>query len=83
MFELGEFSDELHREVGTFLRGKELSLITVGEASRLISEHFPLAVHFDNTNDAAIYLKQTLVKNDVVLFKASRGMRLERIIEIL
>lgn len=87
MLELGSFSDEAHREVGReaarqgidilLCCGKKAALIASAAAAAGVT----LVQHFDDKLDIAEYLKRTAKEGDGVLFKASRAMEFEKIIE--
>ncbi len=94
MRELGSYSATLHKRVGSALA--ELSvddLITVGEEaaeiasgaviSGMAEEHITVIPACDDDAIAAAVacLKQCLSDHDTVLFKASRAVALERIVE--
>lgn len=91
MRELGEASDQLHREVGEFAGALALDrLICVGEQAALIAEaarQVGLAaeriVRFGDTATAARAVPEWLSKGDLVLLKGSRGMQLEVIAEAI
>ncbi len=83
MLELGEYSTELHRSVGTAFEGKNIdALYTYGDEARHIAEtaeQFVSAVHCYGSDDCdalADALRAELREGDTVLFKASNGMRL-------
>lgn len=89
MYELGDYEDKGHREVGAKAAqlGVDL-LVTLGEKARLISEEaqkcgLPLEniYHFPVKEDSVTFLRSQISKGDTVLFKASRGMQLEALIE--
>jgi len=91
MFELGEFAQEQHIEVGKTAADCGVhTVICIGELSRHIYDGF--IRHKDKTQEA-LYFKtkeecgegvNTLLKpNDTVLVKASRGMGFEYLIDIL
>jgi UDP-N-acetylmuramoyl-tripeptide--D-alanyl-D-alanine ligase len=79
MLELGERSVELHREAGERTRGLD-RLITVGEMAR----HFAPGndEHFE-TVEALLEGLKGLSFTGAVLVKASRGIKLERVVERL
>jgi UDP-N-acetylmuramoyl-tripeptide--D-alanyl-D-alanine ligase len=82
MFELGEFSEEAHREVGKHLRGRCDLVVTVGESSRYIFEESKVDInsrHFNTKEDACLYINSIIKEKDVLLIKASRGMKMEDI----
>jgi UDP-N-acetylmuramoyl-tripeptide--D-alanyl-D-alanine ligase len=81
MLELGEHSRRLHLELGAATRGFDL-VLAVGESARHIAEANPLALHARNAEEAMPLLER-LPPGGTVLVKASRGMRLERIVATL
>lgn len=88
MLELGEMSPELHESVGEMAVQSGIDkLICYGNYARYIAKRADeLGLHSGSTTDKEMlleYLKATLRPDDVVLFKGSRGMRLEEIIEEL
>ncbi len=89
MGELGERSEELHREVGEMVveRGVDL-LVTVGTLSKSISAGAMdrglaegKAIECDDVDDAIGALRAILEEGDTVLVKASRFMGFERIVK--
>jgi UDP-N-acetylmuramoyl-tripeptide--D-alanyl-D-alanine ligase len=89
MLELGEYSQILHEELGECARiyGIDI-LVTIGNQAKHISKKaaesgMKNTVHFYNNICAADYLKSILKDGDLILFKGSRGMKLESIIDIL
>lgn len=85
MGELGEREVFYHREIGRFLRGKNVKhLVTVGSLAQNIAKVSGIenAKSFENTKEAADYLK-TLKGRTVLLLKASRSMKFEDIVEEL
>lgn len=89
MLELGEMSKTLHESVGEMVtKSKTDILVCYGDKSRYIKESadnsgFKNSVFFKEKKEVVEYLKRTLKKNDLVLFKGSRGMKLEDIINNL
>lgn len=89
MFELGEFSEEIHRKVGIEVFTHKIDvLLTVGNESKYIAEEVKYlgmpkenVVSFDTNEEAINYLNKTLRKNDVVLLKAANGMHFLKIFE--
>lgn len=85
MEELGEKEIFYHREIGRFLRDKNIQhLVTVGSKSEHIARVSRLksVQSFETTEGVAKYLK-TLNHNSVILLKASRSMKLEQVVEDL
>ena len=90
MFEMGEHSEYGHRLVGESSINNVDVLITVGDMSKFISDEAKkLGLDSNNiyhfkTKELAIESLDSLInKDDVVLVKASRGMKLEQIVEYL
>ena len=86
MLELGPKSAELHFEVGRLAAQAGLNgLICCGEQSAEIArgaeEHgLKTVFHTVRKAEAAEWLQENLRKGDAVIFKASRGMKLEELI---
>lgn len=89
MFELGEYTKELHSKVGEEVVKNNVDiLITVGENSKEIGKE-AIRQGFNKTNifitedanNATKKLKELLKTNDIILIKASNGMKLDSIAE--
>lgn len=84
MFELGEFSEKLHRDVGLeVFKNKIDNLFLIGENAKFIGEEAELAgynkeniYYFKNKEELTKKLLNYLQNDDVVLIKASNGMKL-------
>ncbi len=91
MLELGPNTQQMHREVGQFLAGLSLSrLIVCGALGREIAEGAKRAgmsessiIETSDAAGAADFLLTTIRRGDVVLVKASRGMKMEQIVQVL
>lgn len=88
MFELGSAEVDGHRAVGEHAAPIVDGLFTVGPRSAQIAASAKAAGactirHFDTKEEAAEALRATLGIGDVLLVKASRGMRLGTIVEEL
>lgn len=86
MGELGNFSEEGHREVGRAASSGIDSLITIGPEAAWISQEASRhglgdVQHYNETGEAARALKAEWKPGDVVLVKGSRSARMERVIE--
>ena len=88
MFELGPNEINFHGDVGKYISNntKDINLvISVGELAENITKQIKndniKTLHFPTTLEVSEYLKNNKHKNEVILFKASRSMRLETIIE--
>ncbi|MBR6635134.1 MAG: UDP-N-acetylmuramoyl-tripeptide--D-alanyl-D-alanine ligase, partial [Clostridia bacterium] len=86
MLELGDISATAHKEIGVLAAQKGIDrLYTYGEMAALAAESarengIAFAKSFDDKNALAAELKKELSAGDAVLFKASRGMKLEEVI---
>ncbi|HJU04453.1 MAG TPA: UDP-N-acetylmuramoyl-tripeptide--D-alanyl-D-alanine ligase [Nitrospiraceae bacterium] len=91
MLELGPESSALHHEVGAHLAAKDISfLIACGPLSRALAQgahdRGMARARIREAADAAEatqVLTSMLRRHDVVLAKASRGMRMEQVVEAL
>jgi UDP-N-acetylmuramoyl-tripeptide--D-alanyl-D-alanine ligase len=91
MLELGPETGHMHREVGQFLATQGLSrLIVCGRMGREIAEGARRGgttdLQIDEVGDAATaadHLKKIIRQGDVVLVKASRGMKMEQVVHVL
>ena len=84
MLELGDFSQEAHRRVGEKAFETECALVvTFGEAAEDIAKAFiengGTAKAFQDKAELTAYLRENLKDGDTVLFKGSRGMKMEEI----
>lgn len=88
MLELGDFSYELHKKVGEEIVKNEIDiLITVGNMGKIISdiasEFGRCAYHFDSNEEAVSKIKSIYKKGDIILIKASNGMKFKMIVDKL
>ena len=98
MFELGDDSVELHRSVGAYAVGAGLELlITIGSNAEAIASAAEDAfmgaenniasktrvISYKDKNEAIKDLNSILHKGDLILVKASRGMKLEEVISAI
>ena len=91
MRELGEFSEDEHRDVGRMIAATGVDiLIAVGERMGLAAEECMKAINvkagpevfvFKDVNDAKENITSILKRGDTVLIKGSRSMTMERIME--
>lgn len=90
MFELGADENMLHGEIGEYMADTQIEvLITVGNLSKNIyKEAFERGysgdmIHYDTLEECIKGISQNIMKDDIILVKASHGMHLEKIINTL
>lgn len=91
MLEMGEWAYKAHVDMGKFAASKGIDhIITVGEMGRNIAAGAMEEgvsgdkVHAFKSNDEVNeFLKEFIRRGDVLLVKASRGMKMEQIVEYL
>lgn len=86
MLELGSFSKKLHKLVGEYCAEAAPDvLVCIGEEASNIAdvakEKVKECVSFATKEEANIYLNKIISSGDTVLFKGSRGMKLEELVE--
>jgi UDP-N-acetylmuramoyl-tripeptide--D-alanyl-D-alanine ligase len=87
MLELGPTGEELHRECGRHMAGHGVDFVLgVRGLARFIVEgsaSAPIAAEFVATpEEAGAWLERNVKAGDLILVKASRGVRLERALDI-
>lgn len=83
MFELGEYSEQLHRKVGEEVVENRIDiLICAGKQAKFIAEEarfFKMkkenVFYFETKEEATEFLKQRMKPTDIILIKASNGMK--------
>lgn len=85
MLELGIDSAYYHKELGIYIRDKDIDKVfTYGNDSKYIGYScMKISNHYENKEELISDLKKELEDNTVIYFKASRGMKLEEIIDKL
>ena len=90
MFEMGDYAEFAHRQVGKFAANNMDVMVAIGkDAEYIVKELIETGVnpenlyHFNTKEEAIDRLDNIIKENDVVLVKASRGMHLEKVVEYL
>jgi UDP-N-acetylmuramoyl-tripeptide--D-alanyl-D-alanine ligase len=89
MLELGRASAELHRAVGRYAAGRGIDLLVgvrgsgreIVEGAREAGLDGDAALFFEDSAEAGDYVREKARLGDAVLFKGSRGVRVERALE--
>ena len=84
MLELGKYKKKLHKEIGQYAKIKGIDIfIGFGELAKHAVDGFGNdGLFFTEELDLKNYLKQNISKKDVILIKGSRGMKMERFINV-
>lgn len=88
MLELGEISRQAHAECGLFAAKSADVLLCHGDFAKyyikgVLNQSTVEAIYFNEKEKLAQYLKDNLCEGDVVLVKASRGMKFEQLLEAI
>ena len=89
MLELGQLSAQFHKEVGKMVANSKIDLLLCyGTEALHICEGakqagFGEVFHFHSKENMVSYIKSVLQKGDAIIFKASRGVCLEEVMEKL
>lgn len=90
MFEMGEFAEFGHRQVGKAALGNIDIMIAIGKDAEFIVKELKEnnmnennLYHFETKEEAIENLDNIIKDDDVILVKASRGMNLEKVVEYL
>ena len=91
MFELGEFSKDLHEKVGKEVQKNNIDILfCTGDYAKFIASRAELSgmkkenvYYFKDKEEIVFKLKELMLPNDVILFKASNAVKLFEIVEKL
>ncbi len=84
MGELGLNEEEYHEETGKFLEQFNFDyLLTIGDLAKYIKPANCKTMHFGTKKELADFIRNNVPANSNILFKASRFMKFEEIIEEL
>ena len=84
MLELGRYKNKLHKEVGEYAKSKGISkLIAFGNLTRHSIYGFgKYGIFFNDETKLKNYLRKNITSKNVILIKGSRGMKMERFIDV-
>ena len=84
MLELGRYKNKLHKEVGMYAKKKGIDvLLGYGGLTKYTIDGFGKeGIFFKDEKDLKAYLKQNITSKNVILIKGSRGMKMERFINV-
>ena len=84
MLELGRYKNKLHKEVGEYAKSKGIrKLIAFGNLTRHSIDGFGKnGIFFNDETKLKNYLRKNITSKNVILIKGSRGMKMERFIDV-
>ena len=84
MLELGRMRKHMHKKIGNYASCKKIDiLLGFGDLTKYAVDAFGKnGMFFNNENELKIFLKQNISPDDVVLLKGSRGMQMEKFINV-
>ena len=84
MLELGRYKNKLHKEVGEYAKSKGIrKLIAFGNLTRHSIDGFGKnGIFFNDATKLKNYLRKNITSKNVILIKGSRGMKMERFIDV-
>lgn len=84
MLELGRYKNKLHKEVGEYAKSKGITkLIAFGNLTRHSIDGFGKnGIFFNDETKLKNYLRKNITSKNVILIKGSRGMKMERFIDV-
>ena len=84
MYELGDEKVSYHAAIGELLAKQDFDrAILCGELMRSAYEAFPGSIYFEKKEELVSYLQENPFSNTTLLIKASRGMGLETLMDVL
>jgi UDP-N-acetylmuramoyl-tripeptide--D-alanyl-D-alanine ligase len=84
MLELGDQSQYEHQQIGELLNQNKIDeCLLVGPLMKDAHKRLSQSKHFANKDELSDYLKKNKIEAQTVLLKASRGMSLESIVELI
>jgi UDP-N-acetylmuramoyl-tripeptide--D-alanyl-D-alanine ligase len=84
MFELGNEAEAEHKAIGKLLADKQFNAVYLcGKLMQAALTELPSAHYFEKKEDLLKELQQKPISNSTVLIKASRGIGLESVVEVL
>ena len=87
ILEQGDFAFDTHKTLGEVVSKNKIDLLlTLGESCKITADtasSLGVTSHsFDTHEEIAQYLKKHIKPEDTILFKGSRGMKLEKVIQL-
>jgi UDP-N-acetylmuramoyl-tripeptide--D-alanyl-D-alanine ligase len=84
MAELGKFTNFYHWYIGKLLKRLNIDIVlTYGDKSKIISDYSKKGNHFCEIENLKKYLKNIIKRDDAILIKGSRIIKMEEIVDFL
>ncbi|MCK6617047.1 MAG: UDP-N-acetylmuramoyl-tripeptide--D-alanyl-D-alanine ligase [Cyclobacteriaceae bacterium] len=84
MFELEEEAEREHRNIGKLVCDLGFTnVLLCGDLMRYAFKEFPKANHFNKKEELLSFLKQNPISESTILVKASRGVGLEAVMDVI
>lgn len=84
MLELGRMRKHMHKKIGNYASDKKIDiLLGFGDLTKYAVDGFGKnGIFFNNENELKVFLKENISSDDIVLLKGSRGMQMEKFINV-
>ena len=84
MFELGDISDQEHHQIAKLATELKFdTIILIGHEFQQVKLVHPNIHQFSNRDVFMEHMKQHTIEADRILIKGSRGMALEKVLEVI
>ncbi|MCI0751777.1 MAG: UDP-N-acetylmuramoyl-tripeptide--D-alanyl-D-alanine ligase [Flammeovirgaceae bacterium] len=84
MFELEGEAEKEHKAIGELIKQRDFNEVYLcGPFMSAASKEYPLAKHFFERKDLVNFLQDNAIHNATILVKASRGIGLEAVVDVL
>jgi UDP-N-acetylmuramoyl-tripeptide--D-alanyl-D-alanine ligase len=87
MLELGSRTTELHQDIAAYIDSSKVDeLYTIGKKARVIFKNVGRIIikkHFSKRESLISFLNELKINDSIILFKGSRGMRMEEFLNVL
>jgi UDP-N-acetylmuramoyl-tripeptide--D-alanyl-D-alanine ligase len=84
MLDLGRMRKQMHKDIGKYALKKKIDIfVGFGDLAKYAVDEFGKnGIFFNNEGELKIFLKKNVSKGDIVLIKGSRGMQMEKFINV-
>jgi UDP-N-acetylmuramoyl-tripeptide--D-alanyl-D-alanine ligase len=84
MLELGKYKKKHHKNIGLYAAKKKIDIfLGFGDLTKYAVKSFgKKGIFFDSERELKIFLKENIGSKDIVLLKGSRGMKMEKFVNV-